>query len=190
MRAQQVRQLVERGRLVVDREHAQSLSLTPIAPPLARTPGWNFGTRMLDLGARAERGLHHQTVLVAEGGAQPIVHIGQPDVPMVARSRLGERVGEPGAQQLRVHPDAVVLDGDHAVGALVAGDDADRAAAPARDSPCRTAFSTSGWRARNGTTTPSTSGATCSLTCNRVAEPGPFDASGTGRCCAAPRPAW
>jgi hypothetical protein len=35
-------------------------------------------------------------------------------------------------------------------------------------SPCRTAFSTSGCRARNGSTTDSTSGAICSLMLSRL----------------------
>jgi hypothetical protein len=36
-----------------------------------------------------------------------------------------------------------------------------------RSSPCRTAFSTSGWRQRNGTATGRTSCATRSVTCSR-----------------------
>ena len=46
---EQIGQLVERGRLVVDREHRQRPAAHPNAPPLARTPDRNLGTRITTL---------------------------------------------------------------------------------------------------------------------------------------------
>ena len=52
-------------------------------------------------------------------------------------------------------------------GAGVLGHDRDRPTPVFAASPCRTAFSTSGWTHRNGTATGSTSGAICSRTSSR-----------------------
>ena len=67
--------------------HADAPPLGPHSRPELRHPHH-------DLGARAERRLDHQTVVVAERGTQPMIDIGQPDV-----RRLRHRSRRPRARR-------------------------------------------------------------------------------------------
>ncbi len=118
-RLQQVGQLVERGRLVVDREHRRAASLD--APPPARTPGPELGYPHdrpwcpLRSPFRPPDRSRCRTPRAADGPT-----LRQADVRGCSPSRrCGRRSASPWPARsvVGIHADAVVLDGDDAVGA-------------------------------------------------------------------------
>ena len=117
-----------------------------------------------DLRARAGRGLHHQPERVPEHRPQPFVHIGQPDVLAGVGRRSSPSRPCSTAGSMPTPSSSTVM--WHSAPASRAS----MLTVPTpglRDRPCRTAFSTSGCRHRNGRPTGSTSGAICSRTCSR-----------------------
>src|SRR5690242_942111 len=89
----------------------------PVRPSVGPHAGSELGYPHDHLGAGADRCLDHQTVIVAEGRAQSMVDIGQPDVRRGAVGVAGrQRVARPGPQRLGIHAHTVVLDRDDAVG--------------------------------------------------------------------------
>ena len=114
-------QLVQGRRLVVDDEHAQSGAHrgsdgVTSSSHGARDSGANLGTRTLTLVPAPGGGLDDQAVVVAEDLAQPRVDVGQ-----ARRESPSALAGERRARiALGVRADAVVLDGDHGLGARVA----------------------------------------------------------------------
>ena len=152
---------------------------------IARTPGANFGTRTVTLRAGAGGGLDDQAVVVAEGRPQPRVDVAQPDR-VASASPASTRADRSGSSPTPSSSTVITR-----LAAVVPGGDGDRGRRPRLpSSPCRTAFSTSGCRHRNGTATGSTSGAIRSVDLQPVAEPGLLEDAGSARSSAAPRRAW
>ena len=111
LRPQHPREIVERGPLVIDGEHAERHA--------ARTPARNFGTSMRTVVPSPGVRLDLQSVLRAERRLQAGVDIGEADARAATRERRRGLVG--------AHARAAVLDRQLDVGVEVGAEDLDPA---------------------------------------------------------------